>query len=365
MPYLMIEFEAHPLKKGERISFKMIDTDNGKIVELEADASSVNQAERAPTPPEMELASRTLGKGIGGTVDQVSHDRVVKERNSYREKVLSAENVLRDVTKKSREAAEKINALTAKLASAEEQTFDQDQKNLIAASLDHYMIYLLDSQQYASYEDAKKLYKVMTGRSYVDEGIEDDQEEDCPDFGRGLGHKPLHEGGDLDRPEDLHGLKPEEGGLEWRITDEMRKMIEDLLHEREELNFFDWGGDFKIPRERGKSFFDLDRIAFEQQKQFYLKQFDDGEQKLPETIGDLIGLGGEDKPEWKDLGFVEYRKKPEQQKLFWEFFEGLKSEEEQELSAKEKIKRLKKKNQPPQHPNGKLAFKPMNPTKNR
>lgn len=153
MPHLMLNFEATrdvqktdgqlvPTGK-ESIAFKIIDIDKGKVVELSADASNVKQIERAPTFAESHVASQVLAREPGRNVDKATHDRIVAERDSYREKHTSSQVTINRQRDELTTAHNRITEMKAKL-----KDFDEDGKLLLGAALDQYIEVLASTQQF-------------------------------------------------------------------------------------------------------------------------------------------------------------------------------------------------------------------------
>lgn len=186
MPYLMLEFNAERLvteKAGqmvptgdEKISFRMIDTETGKVVTLSADAKNVQQVERPANFGESHTASQVLGQEPGKPVSQHIQDRLENleaERDSYRQKYMAAQTEIDKRKEQVKKREEEIVKLRQKVTTPMED-------ELIAAALDGYIYELAAGQQFSSYEDAKKLYRRLTGTPWSDDGSgEDDEEGDC------------------------------------------------------------------------------------------------------------------------------------------------------------------------------------------
>jgi hypothetical protein len=117
MPYLMLNFEAVREETEEtdengyvrrvptgkdHLVLRMIDTDNGNIVELEADAINAQFTEREPKWGESHTASQVLGKGVGEQISKAEYDRVRNEMEAYREKAISADRALKAQNDRSR-----------------------------------------------------------------------------------------------------------------------------------------------------------------------------------------------------------------------------------------------------------------------
>ena len=193
MPYLMLSFEAvrdediaiYPVGKSkttrtnptgaERIKMTMIDTDTGKVVEFDAEAHNVKQIERAPKWAETHTAGQVLGKDPGKNVDLEAFRALEAERDSYRQKHLSAQETIR-------QKDDRIISLTDSLAELRKRDLNEESRHLLAASLDIHISELALSQNFEAYERAKKLYKALTGKAWVDEGSDDDDEEEDPSF---------------------------------------------------------------------------------------------------------------------------------------------------------------------------------------
>lgn len=173
MPYLMLQFEAvkDPVGKKDTIKFKMIDTDTGAVVEMSADARNVKQENRQPTWAETTAASKVLGKDVGVHITKELFEHAKAERDSYRQKMLSAQNQVE--TKK-----KIIENLEAEISTLKDGTLNDHAKLIIGAALDRYIEELALNQQLESYDLAKKIYKHMTGMGWVQESEDEDDDEE-------------------------------------------------------------------------------------------------------------------------------------------------------------------------------------------
>ena len=192
MPYLMLEFKAEREMTGgefgkgkglptgrEYISFRMIDTDTGKVVELTCDASNIKQTERPPNFGESHTASQVLGEGPGTKPSvylQEKLGRLEEERDNYRHKMQSASDAID-------QKAKIIDSLEREIAELRAKQVKPVEKELIAAALDAYIPDLAERQQFNAYEEAKALYARLTGESWAnefgtDDDLLDDEEED-------------------------------------------------------------------------------------------------------------------------------------------------------------------------------------------
>ena len=173
MPYLVLEFEAEkdPVKKSDKLKLKMIDAATGKIVELEADCRSVRDTSREPTWAETQTASKALNKDVGTRISREEFQKMEAERDSYRQKLLSAQANIE--TKQVL-----IAKLEAEIGTLKDSTLNDKAKLLIGAALDGYIEELAANEQLESYDTAKKIYKHMTGMSWVSGEDEDDDDEE-------------------------------------------------------------------------------------------------------------------------------------------------------------------------------------------
>ena len=189
MTYLMIDFkhdqkkEQYKVPKGgnkgqlkdtrypqHTIEMTMIDTENGKVVEIEATAYKFRHEERKPTWSETHLASTTLGKAPESGISQSEFDKLQEERDSAR----------RHADKLEKSVDEKKNIITgleAENAALNEKVFDPKMSSIVARALDLHMADLASSEEYENYALAKRAYKALTGESWL-EGEDDDEEDD-------------------------------------------------------------------------------------------------------------------------------------------------------------------------------------------
>lgn len=178
MPHLMLKFSAErevqdlagqlvPNGK-EHISFIIIDTDKGKITELEADAKNIRQVEREPNWGELKTATETLGKEPGARTTE-EYRQLQAERDSYRQKMTSAQA---DLVAKN----QLILQLNGEIQKLKEDDIDKlGGKDLLANALDSHIEELAASQRFEEYENAKKIFRRLTGHPWV--GEDDDDEE--------------------------------------------------------------------------------------------------------------------------------------------------------------------------------------------
>lgn len=180
MPHLMLEFSADrevqelagqlvPSGK-EHIKFRMIDTDKGQVIELDADAKNIHQTERKPSWGELKVATETLGREPGGeTVDAKVHEVVRAERDKLRKELDSARADLVAKNQLILQLNEKIQGYEAK-----DVTGGRD---ILASALDSYLEELAASMDFERYEAGKLIYKQLTGHRWVEDD-EDDEEGD-------------------------------------------------------------------------------------------------------------------------------------------------------------------------------------------
>lgn len=177
----MLSFEAvkDPVGKKDTISFKIMDTETGEVVEMSADARNVKHDKRQPTWAETSAASKVLNKDVGERISKEQFNKANAERDSYREKMLSAQQQL-DSKKKI------IDNLEAEIATLKDGTLNDAAKLIIGAALDRYIEELAANEQLDSYDLAKKIYKHMTGMSWVtgeeDDGDDDEEDERSSDL---------------------------------------------------------------------------------------------------------------------------------------------------------------------------------------
>jgi hypothetical protein len=179
LPHLMLSFNADrevseiagqlvPTGK-ESIDIKMMDTDQGQVVELKIDAKSIDHVERKPTHGELTLASRTLGKEPGVNKEELERLRL---RTTELERKLDKLNA--DLVGKNKLVVQ----LNGEVAELQRKEINNKGRTLLASSLDGHIADLAAKGQYETYEQAKILYKQLTGISWVDEGDEDDDDDD-------------------------------------------------------------------------------------------------------------------------------------------------------------------------------------------
>jgi hypothetical protein len=180
MPHLILEFKADrdvqeiagqlvPTGK-DHISFRMIDTDHGKVIELEADAKNIRQVERAPSWGETKIATETLGRTPGAdTVDAKIHEAMRAERDKLKTEMESAKA---DLVAKNR----LVLSLNQKIQDYEASDVTEG-RDLLASALDSYLEELAASQDFDRYNQGKRIYRQLTGEKWVDDG-EDDEEGD-------------------------------------------------------------------------------------------------------------------------------------------------------------------------------------------
>jgi hypothetical protein len=182
MPYLMLDFEAvkASTKKGkDHIKLRMINTDTGKVIEISGDLANAEHVERAPVWSETHTADQVLGHKIDGLVDESRLKQLEAERDSYRQKAVSAESSLR-------RKDENIAYLNGKLDEFRRRDLDDQSRARLAAALDVHIEELALSGNLEAYQKAKKLYKSLTGKAWVDEGSDDDEEDDLGDLQGGF-----------------------------------------------------------------------------------------------------------------------------------------------------------------------------------
>lgn len=202
----MDQFEMKPTGR-EEITLRMIDTATGKITEISADVNKLTQTERKPNWGETHTASEALGKGVGEKISKAEYYRLQAAMESYRSKQLAAQIKIDELR---RELADKKKTL-AKAPKA----LPTEDKNLLGNAIESYIEYLLDNDQYKTYEDMKRLYKIVTGRSWLPE---DDDDEEDPQV-----DKPKVEQADdgcwMADVEELRGLdEPQKRAEEWHQT---------------------------------------------------------------------------------------------------------------------------------------------------
>ena len=185
MPHLMLEFlaEREVQEKGgkltpsgkEHISFRMIDTDHGKVIELKADASNIEQVEREPKWGELEAATHVLGKQPGAEQRLKELKKIEAERDSYRQKHLAAQAEM--VAKN--ELIVKLNEQINKLKKSSMSKYG----DLIGNALTSHIEELAASMRFEEYENAKVVYEIATGQKWLDDGSDLDEEGDLPGSG--------------------------------------------------------------------------------------------------------------------------------------------------------------------------------------
>lgn len=186
MPYLMLEFKADREMTGgefgkdkglptgrEFITFRMIDTDTGKVIELSCDASNIKQTERPANFGESHTASQVFNQEPGKRPSQIWQEkmgRLEEERDRYREKMEVAHASI-DQKKKT------IDSLELEIADLQSKQVKPMERELIAAALDLWIPDLAERQQFNAYEEAKALYARLTGKSWANEyGVDDDDD---------------------------------------------------------------------------------------------------------------------------------------------------------------------------------------------
>jgi hypothetical protein len=177
MPHLILAFEAErEMKdvKGRQVptgkdsfSFKMIDTDKGEVVELSADTKNVKQNVRQPNFAELDTASKALGKGVGEEIALKQYEELKAERDSYFKKNQAAETSINSQKRI-------ISSLESEIALLKTETFDEQQKKILADALDEKIIQYAALQDFENYESAKKMYRKLTGHGWADDDEEGD-----------------------------------------------------------------------------------------------------------------------------------------------------------------------------------------------
>jgi hypothetical protein len=181
MPHLLMSFEATRAEETidgkrrpsgqEHIAMTIMDTEKGKVVEIAADATNVQQVERAPVWGETHTASQVL-RGGGDSALQVQFDRVSAERDSYRQKHASANITIEKQQNQLQEREKEILELKSKLKEYEGEG-GEESKRVIADALDGHAETLALTQNFEDYERAKRLYRRFSGKPWVDEGDDD------------------------------------------------------------------------------------------------------------------------------------------------------------------------------------------------
>jgi uncharacterized coiled-coil DUF342 family protein len=175
MPHLLLSFAAEQdhsetyRERGnlkppgrEKIYFKVIDTDKGSVVEMSAEAFNVRQEERPPTHAELHTASQVLGKEPGENIALKQYEELKTERDSYRQKHTSALSTI--ATQKNI-----ISSNESKIRKLEAEVVAPDEKKVVAAALDGHILQMAAEGNFEAYEEAKKLYRKMSGESWVDD----------------------------------------------------------------------------------------------------------------------------------------------------------------------------------------------------
>jgi len=184
MPHLMLYFEATRQMKDigeefgqikhiptgqENIKFVMIDTDKNQVIELEAEAIKVKQIQREPKWAEKHALDQVLSGG-DPNLARAELERVEAERNSYREKHLSAKSEIERQEKSIKELIEELKTLR-------HRDLSDESVRIIEQALDSYIMELAGTKSFTDYNLAKELYHHMTGHAWADEFGDDDDEE--------------------------------------------------------------------------------------------------------------------------------------------------------------------------------------------
>jgi hypothetical protein len=183
MPHLVLAFEANREVKDakrsrsgipdltptgkESFKFKMIDTDKGEVVELSADATNIKQEVRPPNFAELDTASKALGKDVANEIALEQFQEIQAERDSYRQKHLSAENQINSQKRI-------IDSLDREVTELRDQTYTEPQRKILADALDEKIMQFAALQDWEKYESSKKMYRSLTGESWADDDEEGD-----------------------------------------------------------------------------------------------------------------------------------------------------------------------------------------------
>lgn len=175
MPYLLLDFVSEQdeiqrsgkdgslrTKATGKGHFKLIaiNTDKGEVVEIETDTINAVQSLRPPSFAEITAAQKVINKGVDSKALEA-------ERDSWRGKALSAQE---QIDGKDR-LIEKLNKENKELRNRD---FDDEARKVMADAIESRITELAYEQNFPAYEKAKKIYKQLTGQSWLD----DDEEED-------------------------------------------------------------------------------------------------------------------------------------------------------------------------------------------
>jgi hypothetical protein len=176
MPHLVLEFKADrevqeiagqlvPSGK-ENLSFRMIDTDTGKVTVLNCDAKNLHHEEREPTWGETKIATETLNRTPGeDLVSRKVHEVVRDQRDKLNAELSEAKA---DLVVKN----DALVKASTKVAEYESQDVT-DGRDILASALDSYLEDLAAAMDFDRYEQGKKIYRRLTGQSWVDDGEEE------------------------------------------------------------------------------------------------------------------------------------------------------------------------------------------------
>lgn len=179
MPWLLLEMglsreiEEIPLsdgrfdiKPGAPATMKMtaIDTDKGKVTEVEYQITRGQLRERAPSVVEVRTASKVLGKDKEPPPDPKRSKLEAQLRNS--KALLMTANRENQRLQREVERLRRPQKKDPPPPQKRGADFDQSETDVIEAALFDYIGILRENVQLKTYSKAKELYRRVTGRDY-------------------------------------------------------------------------------------------------------------------------------------------------------------------------------------------------------
>ena len=160
MPYLVLGFEEDIEWNGGGVTFQMIDTDMGQVIDVEGTVNMLGR--RPPRRDELWTAARLLGKDTDAKVGL----QAVRE---MRIKLAKAEKDQAEYRESAKRATMRSETLMKEIFELRAKKLDDEDMQIIATALEIRIEELAMANSLDEYVKTKDAYRKLTGRDWVDE----------------------------------------------------------------------------------------------------------------------------------------------------------------------------------------------------